>query len=208
MKAFYLFLAATCGVALAADPAPAPLKVEKPEVTSPPPMIAPGQIARPTGDGLKFTLKQAEDIAVKNHPRILSAQLTADAVRQQIREARSGFFPQIYAESNSVYAPEGTRLAALNGINNPSIFSRQSDGLTASQLITDFGRTFDLTQQAHFQADAAESRVDAARAAIVLAVDRAYFDVRRAQAVLDVSRDTVKARQFSSDQIDVLLKIS
>ena len=134
------------------------------------------------------------------------AQLTAEAVQQQIREVRSGFFPQVYGEINAVEAPEGTRLSALNGLNNPSIFSRQSDGIMINQLITDFGRTFDLTQSARFSADAARYRLDATRAIIVLAVDRAYFDLRRAQAVMEVSQDTIKARQFSSDQINVLFK--
>ncbi len=173
---------------------------------APPQMIRPALIAKPSEEGLKFTLKQAEDYAVKNHPEILSADLTAESVKQQIREARSDFFPQVYAESDSVYAPEGARLAATSGINNPSVFSRQSDGAMASQLIFDFGKTFDLTQAARYHADAATARAAAVRATIILAVDRAYFDLRRAQAVLDVSRDTVKARQFSSDQINVLLK--
>ena len=94
--------------------------------------------------GLKFTLKEAETYALLNHPQIASANLTADAVRQQIREARSAFFPQVYAESDSVYAPENTRLGAEYGVSNPSVFSRQSDGFTASQLITDFGRTYEI----------------------------------------------------------------
>ncbi len=172
-----------------------------------PPQMTPGdKIAQPTSDGIKFTLKEAEAYALKNHPQILAAQLTAEAVEQQIREARAGFFPQIYGEINAVYAPEGTRLAALNGINNPTVFSRQSDGVMVNQLITDFGRTFDLTQSARYSADAANNRLSAVKALVVLEVDRAYFDLRRAQAVLEVSQDTVKARQFSSDQIAVLFK--
>ena len=55
--------------------------------------------------GLKFTLAEAEGYALRNHPRMAASQFTADAVRQQIREARSAFFPQIYGESTSVYAP-------------------------------------------------------------------------------------------------------
>ena len=161
-------------------------------------------IAQPPADGLKFTLKEAEAYALKNNPSILAAQFTTESVQQQIREARSAFFPQVSGEIDAVYAPEGTRLAALNGINNPSIFSRQSDGIMVNQLITDFGRTFDLTQSARFNAEAAGYRLAATKALIVLTVDRAYFDLRRAQAVLEVSRDAVKARKYSSDQIDLL----
>ena len=69
--------------------------------------------------GLHFTLPEAEAYALQNHPQIASARLTADAVRQQIREARSAFFPQVYGEATSVYAPydektgESTRASAL-----------------------------------------------------------------------------------------------
>src|ERR1700744_56485 len=80
--------------------------------------------------GLKFTLAEAEHYALQNHPRMAASQLTADAVRQQIREARSNFFPQIYGEATSVYAPynnetgAATRATALGGLNNPTIYPR------------------------------------------------------------------------------------
>jgi outer membrane protein len=156
--------------------------------------------------GLKFTLAEAEAYALQNHPQIASAQLTADAVRQQIREARSAFFPQVYAESDSVYAPPDTRLAALNGLNNPTIYSRQSDGVVVNQLITDFGHTYDLTEAAKFRASAAKDRADVARAVVVLTVDQAYFDLLRAQAIQRVAEETVKTRQTAFDQVSVLVK--
>jgi outer membrane protein len=163
-------------------------------------------------DGLRFTLPEAEAYALQNHPQIASAQLTADAVRQEIRQARSAFFPQIYGESTSVYAPydkessSATRLAALGGLNNPTVYSRQSDGVVLNQLITDFGHTYDLTESAKFRASAATDRVGIARAIIVLEVDRTYLDVLRAQAVLQVAQETVKTRQVAFDQVSVLVK--
>ena len=156
--------------------------------------------------GLRFTLKQAENYALINHPQIASAKLTADAVRQEIRQARSTFFPQVYAESDSVYAPEGTRVAAGNGLNNSSVFSRQSDGVTVSQLITDFGHTYELTESAHFRADAAADRIHVAQAMIILQVDQAYFDLLRARAITQVANETVKERQVAFNQISTLTK--
>lgn len=162
--------------------------------------------------GLKFTLAEAEAYALQNHPQIFSAQLTADAVRQQIREARSAFFPQIYGEATAVYAPydektgDSTRLAALGGLNNPTIYPRQSDGVVVNQLLTDFGHTYDLTESAKFRANAASDRVMVARAVVILAVDRTYFDLLRAQAILRVAQETVKTRQIAFDQVEVLVK--
>ena len=163
-------------------------------------------------DGLRFTMAEAETYALQNHPQIASAQLTADAVRQEIRQARSAFFPQVYGEATSVYAPydyktsSQTRLGSLGGLNNPTVYSRQSDGVVLNQLITDFGHTYDLTESARFRASAASDRVGVARAIIILAVDRTYFDVLRAQAVLRVAQETVKTRQVAFDQVSVLVK--
>jgi outer membrane protein len=171
----------------------------EPPVTPPPAPAAAGQ-------GLHFTLKQAEAYALANHPQIAGARLTADAVRQQITEARSQFFPQIYAYSDSVDAPQGTRLAATGGLNNSTVFSRQSDGATLSQLIFDFGHTYELTEAAHFRANAASDRLRAAQAMVVLQVDHAYFDLLRARAILRVAQETVKERKVAFDQISVLTK--
>jgi outer membrane protein len=163
-------------------------------------------------EGLRFTLKEAEAYALQNHPQIASAQLTSEAVSQEIREARSAFFPQIYGESTSVYAPydqntgAATRLAALGGLNNPTIYSRQSDGVVINQLLTDFGRTYDLTESAKFRANAASDRANVARSVVILEVDQAYFDLLRAQAVLRVAEETVKTRQTAFDQVAVLVK--
>lgn len=162
--------------------------------------------------GLKFTLAEAEAYALRNHPRMATSQLTADAVRQEIREARSNFFPQIYGESTSVYAPynnetgQATRAGALGGLNNPTIYPRQSDGIIVSQLLTDFGHTYDLTESARFRADAAADRVNAAAAITVLEVDRAYYDLLRAHAILQVASATVKTRQTAFDQVAALVK--
>jgi outer membrane protein len=159
-----------------------------------------------TEAGLRFTLKQAEAYALANHPQIAVARITADSVRQQIVEARSQFFPQIYLQSDSVKAPDSTRLAASGGLNNPTVYSRQSDGATLSQLLFDFGHTYELTEAAHFRADAAADRLQTARATVVLQVDRAYFDLLRAHAIARVAAETVNERQLAFSQIAVLAK--
>lgn len=160
-----------------------------------------------TAPGLKFTLKEAEAYALQNHPQIAAANLTADAVRQEIREARAEFFPQVYLESDSVYEPNvRTRLGATDGLTTPSLFKHQADGFTISQLITDFGRTYELTESAHFRANAAQARTNVARAVVVLSVDQAYFGVLRAAAVLRVANETTHARDVAFNQISALAK--
>ena len=124
----------------------------------------------------KLTLRDAEATAIKNHPRVSAEMLRALAAGQVITEARSGFFPTFYGSFTGVAASDDARIAA-GGLNNPAIYNRFGAGLTVSQLITDFGRTRNLTESAKLGAQAQDETVQATRAEILLQVDRAYYGV-------------------------------
>jgi len=152
-----------------------------------------------------LTLKQAHDLAVRNHPLISVAELKTLAYREAVKQARSGFFPNISANAVAVgTAHENTRLEAIAALNNPAIFERNAEGLIISQLITDFGRTANLTGSARLQAEAAANNAQATREQILLAVDGAFYSAQQAQAVTTVARQTVTAREVFRDQVSVL----
>lgn len=152
-----------------------------------------------------LTLANAHEMALKNHPQIRVADLRALAARQVTREAQSAFFPNLSGNVTSVGTTEdNTRLAALGGLNNPAIFDRNAEGLVLSQLITDFGRTANLTRSARFKAKAEENNAEAAREQILLAVDGAFFAAQQAQAVTQVARQTVSTRQLFFEQVTAL----
>ena len=150
-----------------------------------------------------LTLQQAEQIALQNHPLIRAAQYGADAARQAVRETRSPYFPTAFGSVTGADAESGSRIAA-GGLNNPIIYNRFSTGVTIGQLLTDFGRTHALVQSSSLNAQAQEAGVGGRRADVILGVDRAYFDVLRAQAVQRVAQDTVNARQLVVDQVTAL----
>jgi outer membrane protein len=151
-----------------------------------------------------LTLYEAQERALRNHPRISVAELRALAAKEVTRQARSGFFPTLTANVTAASgADDNTRLAA-GALNNPSIFQRNAEGLVLSQIITDFGRTANLTASANFRARADEENAEATRAQIMLQVSAAYFSALQAQAVLRVARQTVATRQLLLDQISVL----
>jgi outer membrane protein len=152
-----------------------------------------------------LTLSQAHETALKNHPRISVADLRALAAHQVTREARSGFFPTVYGSVVAVgTARENTRLAAIGGLNNPSIFDRNAEGLTITQLITDFGRTANLTGSAKLHAQAEENNAQATREQILLEVDAAYYQALQAQSVARVANQTIATRQSFLDQVTAL----
>lgn len=153
----------------------------------------------------RLTLSQARQAALRNHPRISAADLRALAARQVVREASSGFFPAIAGNVVAVgTAGENTRLAAIGALNNPSIFDRNAEGLTISQLITDFGRTANLTGSARLRAGAEEKNAQATREQIILEVDAAFYGALEAQAVTTVGEQTVATRQSLLDQVAAL----
>ena len=152
-----------------------------------------------------LTLKQAEELALKNHPRIMAAQFRASAAEQVANEYRAATMPIVNAFSTGGAAPTNTRIAA-GALNNPTILSRYSNGLSFSQLITDFGRTKDLVKSAQLTAQADEQITNSAREDILLQVDQDYFSVLRAQAVESVAEQTVKARQLVLEQISELTR--
>ncbi len=153
----------------------------------------------------KLSLRDAEAIALKNYPLLKSAEYFASAAQQGITEARSAYFPNAFGSLTGVGADRGSRLAA-GGLNNPIIFNRYANGVTVSQLVTDFGRTKNLVKSSRFEAQAQQANVVATRADVLLRVDRAYYAALRAQAVLHVGQETVKSRQLVVDQVTALEK--
>jgi outer membrane protein len=164
-------------------------------------LLAAAPVAAQTAPPL--SLHDAEARALQNHPQILAGQYTAQAGAEITREARSAYFPTVYASVTGAAADDGSRIAA-GGLNNPIILDRAAAGISLSQLVTDFGRTSNLVQTASLHAQSLQQSAVVDRADVLLQVDRAYFGALRAQAILRVAADTVAARQLVTDQVSAL----
>jgi outer membrane protein len=186
--------------------APAPQTPVQQNATQPPAVIPPAPTAiapTQTGPSTSLTLKQAEATALKNNPLISVARLTALASQQVTREARSAFWPTATVNLTGVDSRDGSRITA-GGLNNPIIYHRAAAGVAVSQLITDFGRTKNLTASADYNAKAENQNAAATREQILLATDQAFYGALQSQAVLVVARQTVAARQSVADQVGAL----
>ena len=150
-----------------------------------------------------LTLAEAKAIALKNHPQVLAAQLTALASYQVVREVRSAYFPTLAGDVTGAAASPNIRIGA-GFFSNPRILSRFAQGITVSQLITDSGRTPNLVQSSQLQARAEDQNAQATRYDVLLRVEEAYFGALRAQALVKVAQDTVAARQLVVDQVTAL----
>ena len=160
-------------------------------------------LAQPT----KLTLGEAEAFAVKNNPDVGIALLNAAVANQVTIETRSANLPTIFGSVTGVGSIPNTSLTA-GALSNSSVYGRISAGVTVSQLISDFGRTANLTTTAKLRAEARDTLAKATRADILLQVDRAYFSALRAASVLTVAEQTVKARQLVVDQVTALAGVN
>ena len=152
---------------------------------------------------VRLTLREAEDIAVKNHPQLAAAELTARAAEMVHTEVGSARLPAFSASLSGADASKDARIGA-GGLNNPLILTRGATGLSISQLLFDFGRTNSLVKSARYRAEAFEQTAEATRAQVLLQVDRAYFVALRARAVLKVAEQIIAARQTVSEQVEAL----
>ena len=150
-------------------------------------------------------LAQAQEIAVRNHPRIASAMLTAQASVEQIKEARAGFYPTISANVTGVGTDPGSVLSA-GAVTTSSIYNRVASGFVASQLLTDFGRTRSLEQSARLRSSVQDQNIIATRAQVLVEVREAYYQALASASVLNVARATLDLRRLTLRQVTALAR--
>ena len=154
-------------------------------------------------EGQTLTLAEAEQTALRNNPRIGSAGLLERAAGQQITEARAASRPILNGFLTGTGAEVGTATAA-GALTTSSISDRAASGLALSQMVTDFGRTSNLTQTARLRAAAEAKNTVTTRAQVVLEVRQAYFQALSAESVLKVAQAAVTTRQLALPQIRAL----
>jgi outer membrane protein len=157
----------------------------------------------PDSTGETLTRQQAEQLALKNNPRISVAALLALAQKQVVRETRSALLPTLNGNLTGVDAEEASRISA-GSLGASRLLYHVGAGVDLTQLITDFGRTRNLVASSSYGAKASEQQSQATREDIVLAADIAFYNALEAQATLQVAKSTVKARQAVGDQVNAL----
>ncbi len=151
------------------------------------------------------TLAQAQDIALRNHPRIASAVLLADASGFAVREARAALYPTLSVNFSGVGAKPDSTLAA-GAVTTSSIYSRVSSDVVASQLLTDFGRTANLIQSARLRNESANQNIAEIRTQVLLEVQQAYYQALASESVLKVARATLDLRDLTLRQVRALAR--
>ncbi|MBI3680227.1 MAG: TolC family protein [Acidobacteria bacterium] len=151
----------------------------------------------------KLTLKEAEELAVQNHPRIKMAEWQARAAGAVTRQIKGTLQPNLSGSMTGSIADHGSRLGA-GGLNAPDLFTRLGLGIAVTQMLYDFGRTSLQAAGSDAQAAARQQDISTQRAQILLRVRQSYFGVLRAQKTLTVTGSTLDSRKLLLRQITAL----
>jgi outer membrane protein len=165
-------------------------------------LVAPVIWAQPAP--VPLSLDEAEALALRNHPRYATAQLETFLAQEALKETRAGYFPTANGFIDAVGATSDNTRILAGGLNNPSIFDRVAGGVVVTQLITDFGRTGNLTASAREHAQGASAEAEATRQQIILNAETSYFAALQARSVLEVARQTRVSRQLVLKQVNAL----
>ncbi|HUD21504.1 MAG TPA: TolC family protein [Acidobacteriaceae bacterium] len=176
---------------------PAPMQ-ETPAVGAAP--ANPDNAAAPPANLPQLTLAQAEQMAIRNNPRISVAKLTALAQHETTIEARSAELPTANAVATAVEAEEASRLSA-GSLTASRLLQHVGGGANFTQLIYDFGHTHNLVLSRKLEEKASNASALATTEEIVLATDQAFYDALTAQAELNVAKQTVSTRQTTQNQV-------
>jgi outer membrane protein len=122
-----------------------------------------------------------------------------------VREQLANYYPTVYGSITGALADRDSRLGA-GYITTSSLYNKFGQGVTVDQLITDSGRTPNLVASARLEARAAEQNLQATKYDVLLAVNHAFFEVQRAQALEKVAEQTLSERQVVADQVTALVK--
>src|ERR1700722_4002694 len=181
--------------ALPSAPAPAP----PPRIDLSPPASPP----TPANSASQTTLTriEAEQMALKNNPRVSVSRLLALAQHQVVREARSAELPTANGAITAEKALDGSRISA-GTLTASRVFTHAGAGGGFTQLITDFGRTHNLVLTQKLEEQAANASSLEKKKKFFRATDQAFYDAFTAQAVLQVARQTVTARQATEIQVN------
>ena len=122
-----------------------------------------------------MSLAQAQEIAVRNHPRIASAALTAQAGESAVKEVESAKYPDSLRATSRASGRNTNAAVSAGAVTTSSIYNRAATGVVATQLLTDFGRTTSLEQSAKLRNASQNQNVTNTRAQVLIEVQQAYY---------------------------------
>jgi outer membrane protein len=167
------------------------------------------------GEGVKpepvvLTLAAAERAALQAQPQLRAARAQTAAARGAADIARSPLLPQVIATAQYLHEWGSVRTTTTStgasvGLSNQ--FDVLSLGISATQLIYDFGQTSEKWVAARSAADAQRYEEDVTRLNVVSGVRQAYFNARAAKDLVDVALETLANQNKHLAQVQAFVQV-
>ncbi|MGH7281614.1 MAG: TolC family protein [Polyangiaceae bacterium] len=147
-----------------------------------------------------ITLAQVERAALAQQPQVVSARALTAAAEARAREVRAPLLPQVvgtaeYLRETGNFAPRPGAIPNNATSGGGSSLTTSYDfwqfGVTANQLIYDFGQTWGKWRAAEATADAQSASENALKLQTLFNVRRAYFNARAEKALVVVAKETL-----------------
>jgi outer membrane protein len=153
-----------------------------------------------------LSLDQATETALLQQPQVRVARAQVDVASARADEARAPLLPQVigtgsyrFGTNNTV--PGGTQIAGSGTTGFWNV------GVTASQLIYDFGQTTGRWRSAQANAAAQQYAERSTRLVTLLSVRTAYFQARSQKALIVVARETLTNQERHLAQIEGFVEL-
>ncbi len=173
--------------------------------------------ARGEEGGGNLSLKEAIDIALKEHPSVKQFRENVAASRDAIGVAKAAYFPQVsfgwnyfYGNAFSSTARSAVRSATLPAavassltatpVLNPEATNFYIYRFSANQLLYDFGKTPNTVAESRATFKGTEQDYFGTRQQVVLDLRTAYFGYLAARRAMKVQEETVRQNQELTKQ--------
>ncbi len=164
-----------------------------------------------------FKLSDAERLALASQPQLLVARAQIRAAEAGVEQARSPLLPQVIA-TGQYTRQTGNFVPRPGAIPSPNVSPTSSTsltksydfwnfGVTATQLIYDFGQTFEKYRASQETANAQRATERATQFQILVSVRSAYFTARANKDLVDVARETLRAQEKHLGQVQGFVQV-
>ena len=194
------------------SPEPASSMAPSPAGLAPLPALAAssaGSLTSPPQGQRVVTLAEVERTAIQQQPQLRVARANVNTAQAQGVVARSPLFPQV--TGTAAYTRETGNFAVRPGAVPTSVtsagwsLSRSYDywnfGISATQLLYDFGQTSNRYQAAESNVEVQRATSETTRLQVVLSVRRMYFNARATKELVSVARETLGGQQKHLAQV-------
>jgi outer membrane protein len=137
-----------------------------------------------------LTIHQAVQIGLDNHPSLRTAAANLRAASAGHKQAMSGYLPTVSFTASATHT-EGVFVFNPTIPSRNQIYSSYSGGLSAQQVLFDFGKTIGKVGASTDLLDAAHADFTSARELVKVNVQIAYFGLLASQRVALVDADAV-----------------